>query len=136
MRRVVFTNGVFDVLHMGHIGLLEFCKTQGNYLLVAIDSDRRVKETKGHDRPIHSEDERKRMLEAIRHVDAVVIFDSLDDLRLLHRSLNPDVVVKGSDWSRETLEQDGISEQSEVVLYPRIEGYSTTATIERLRHSK
>ena len=76
------------------------------------------------------------MLEAIRHVDAVVIFDSLDDLRLLHRSLNPDVVVKGSDWSRETLEQDGISEQSEVVLYPRIEGYSTTAIIERLRHSK
>ena len=136
MRRVVFTNGVFDVLHMGHIGLLEFCKTQGNYLLVAIDSDRRVKETKGHDRPIHPEWERRKMLESIRHVDAVVIFDSLDDLRLLHRSLNPDVVVKGSDWSRETLEQDGISEQSEVVLYPRIEGYSTTATIERLRHSK
>jgi D-beta-D-heptose 7-phosphate kinase/D-beta-D-heptose 1-phosphate adenosyltransferase len=134
MRRVVFTNGVFDVLHIGHLKLLEFCKRQGDYLVVAIDSDNRVKQTKGQNRPVYGEQERKSILEAIRHVDEVIVFDSMDDLRNLHRTIQPDVVVKGSDWSEERLRQtDGICENSKVVLYERIQEYSTTNTIEKIK---
>ena len=134
MKKVVFTNGVFDVLHIGHLKLLEFCKKHGDYLIVAIDSDNRVNEIKGKNRPIYREQERKFILESIRYVDEVLIFNSIEDLRKLHKILQPDVVVKGSDWSDEYLRQtDGICEKSKILVYERLKDYSTTNTIEKIK---
>lgn len=132
--KVVFTNGVFDVLHRGHIELLSFCKQHGDYLIVAIDADERVRQNKGESRPFNKLEDRKFLLQSLKFVDEVVSFGSLEELRNLHNAIRPNVVVKGSDWSEEYLRQsDGILPTSKVIRYPLVDSYSSTKIIEKMR---
>lgn len=131
---IVLTNGVFDILHKGHIELLKFCKTQGTKLVVAIDSDRRVKTIKGENRPINNQEDRRRVLESNRYVDEVLIFDSVEDLQSLYDSLSPDVIVKGSEWTADEVRvRDCIPESIQVKVYPLVENYSTTSTMQKIK---
>jgi len=125
MKRV-FVNGTFDIIHMGHLELLEFAKSLGDFLVVAIDSDRRVKELKGPTRPINTEYERRQMLLAIRWVDRVYVFDS--DAELVSHITDCDVMVKGSDYrGRPIVGQD---QCPEIVFFERLEDYSSSKKIE------
>ena len=121
--KTIFVNGTFDILHPGHVQLLNYARSLGDSLIVAIDSDRRVRELKGARRPINSEDDRKLMLESLRSVDTVWFFDSDQELEDICRLYNP-VMVKGSDYKGKHI----IGQQycKEIVFYDRIEPYSTT----------
>ena len=131
---IVLTNGVFDILHKGHIELLKFSKLQGNKLIVAIDSDERVRELKGKDRPINTEEDRRRVLETNRYVDSVIIFNTTEELRDLYGTLSPDVIVKGSEWTAdEVRERDSIPDDIQVKVYPLVGEYSTTNTMQKIR---
>ncbi len=131
---IVLTNGVFDILHKGHIELLKFSKMQGTKLIVAIDSDRRVKELKGNDRPINNQEDRRRILETNRYVDEVVIFDSVEELQGFYDTLSPNVIVKGSEWTAdEVRERDNIPENVQIKVYPLVGNYSTTNTMHKIR---
>ena len=131
---VVFTNGVFDLLHLGHVRYLAQARTLGDALVVAINSDRCVRELKGVVRPIINERERAEILAALRSVTYVTIFDEISPRSLIARVL-PDVLVKGGDYGiddihgREEVEAAG----GKVVSLPFIEGVSTTAIVERMR---
>jgi rfaE bifunctional protein nucleotidyltransferase chain/domain len=135
--RLVFTNGVFDLLHVGHVRYLAQARELGDALLVAINSDRAVRELKGSDRPIINEDERAEILAALRQVDYVTIFDELSP-RMLIASLLPDVLVKGGDYTldqihgREEVEASG----GQVVSIPFVEGASTTALLKKMKQGK
>ena len=132
-RRLVFTNGVFDLLHVGHVRYLTTARALGDALLVAINSDRTVRELKGPDRPVFNEAERAEILAALRVVDYVVVFDDVSP-RSLIAELLPDVLVKGGDYNleqihgREEVEAAG----GKVISLPFVEGSSTTALIERI----
>ena len=132
--RLVFTNGVFDLLHVGHIRYLAQARALGDALLVAINSDRTVRELKGNSRPITNELERAEILAALRQVDYVTIFDDISP-RSLIATLLPDVLAKGGDYQlhqihgREEVESAG----GKVVSLPLEPGLSTTALIERMR---
>ena len=131
---IVLTNGVFDILHKGHIELLKFSKMQGTKLIVAIDSDRRVKELKGNDRPINNQEDRRRILETNRYVDEVVIFDSVEELQGFYDTLSQNVIVKGSEWTAdEVRERDNIPENVQIKVYPLVGDYSTTNTMHKIR---
>jgi len=131
---IVLTNGVFDILHKGHIELLKFAKIQGTKLIVAIDSDRRVKELKGDSRPINNEEDRRKVLETNRYVDEVVIFDSTEELQGFYQTLAPDVIVKGSEWTAdEVRDRDSIPEIIQVKVYPLVGDYSTTSVMHKIR---
>ena len=125
MKRV-FVNGTFDIIHMGHLELLEFAKSLGDFLVVAIDSDRRVRQLKGPTRPINTEYERKQMLEAIRWVDRVYVFDS--DAELISHITDCDVMVKGSDYRGKPIV--GQDQCPEIVFFERLEDYSSSKKIE------
>ena len=133
-RRVVFTNGVFDLLHPGHVRYLTAARAEGDVLIVAINSDRSVRSNKGPTRPIVPEHERAEVLEALSVVDAVVIFDDETPQAIIDRVL-PDVLVKGADWAadaivgRETVEAGGCK----VVRVPIEAGWSTSAIIEKAK---
>ena len=125
--KTIFVNGTFDILHPGHVQLLNYARSLGDSLIVAIDSNQRVQELKGKDRPINSEDDRKFMLENLRSVDTVWIFNSDQELEDICRLYNP-IMVKGSDYRGRTI----IGQQycKEIVFYDRIEPYSTTRAIQ------
>jgi D-beta-D-heptose 7-phosphate kinase/D-beta-D-heptose 1-phosphate adenosyltransferase len=125
--KTIFVNGTFDILHPGHVQLLNYARSLGDSLLVAIDGDQRVQELKGPGRPINSEDDRKLMLESLRSVDTVWIFNSDQELEDICRLYNP-IMVKGSDYRARTI----IGQQycKEIVFYDRIEPYSTTRAIQ------
>lgn len=132
---IVFTNGCFDILHPGHVELLEKSKALGSVLVVGLNSDRSVHALdKGDDRPIRSQQDRARMLAALEAVDYIITFDEPDPARVIEQ-IAPDVLVKGSDWAgkpvigRESVESRG----GRVVLVDLVEGYSTTAELERIR---
>lgn len=131
---VVFTNGVFDLLHVGHLRYLAQARTMGDALIVALNSDRSVRELKGNHRPIIEQNERAEILAALRDVTYVTIFDQISPRELIAQVL-PDVLVKGGDYSldeihgREEVEAAG----GRVVSLPFVEGESTTALIERMR---
>jgi len=125
--KTIFVNGTFDILHPGHIQLLNYARSLGDSLLVAIDGDQRVKELKGSGRPINSEDNRKLMLESLRSVDSVWIFNSDQELEDICRLYNP-VMVKGSDYRGRHI--IGHQYCKEIVFYDRIEPYSTTRAIQ------
>jgi D-beta-D-heptose 7-phosphate kinase/D-beta-D-heptose 1-phosphate adenosyltransferase len=133
-RRVVFTNGCFDLLHPGHIETLEKARNLGDALVVGLNSNRSVRETKGAGRPIVPEWERAEVLAALECVDAVVIFDEPTPREIV-AALLPDVLVKGGDWAsdriigREEVEAAG----GRVVSVPVLAGYSTSAMVERIR---
>ena len=105
--RLVFTNGVFDLLHVGHVRYLAQARELGDALLVAINSDRAVRELKGRDRPVINEDERAEILAALRQVDYVTIFDELSP-RPLIASLLPDVLVKGGDYTLDQIDRKSV----------------------------
>lgn len=131
---IVLTNGVFDILHKGHIELLKFARLQGTKLIVAIDSDRRVKQLKGDNRPVNNEEDRRRVLETNRYVDEVIIFDSTEELQEFYQTLSPDVIVKGSEWTAdEVRSRDCIPESIQVKVYPLVGDYSTTNTMQKIR---
>ncbi len=131
---IVFTNGVFDILHKGHIELLRFAKSQGDKLVVAIDSDSRVKSLKGQYRPINSQDDRKRLLEAIEFVDEVLIFESEEQLKSLRDQLNPDCLVKGGEWTAEEVRtRDQVAQSTAIKIYPQVDNYSTTNTLKKFK---
>jgi D-beta-D-heptose 7-phosphate kinase/D-beta-D-heptose 1-phosphate adenosyltransferase len=125
----VMVNGTFDVLHPGHIALLNTARSYGDHLIVAIDTDRRVKELKGDDRPINTQNDRRIMLSNLKAVDIVEFFDNTEELVTLMQRYKPDVYVKGSDWKHDT-ESTAHKHCNKVIYYDRIEPYSTTKTIQ------
>ena len=131
MEKIVFTNGCFDILHPGHVNLLERAKNLGTKLIVGINSDRSVKAIKGNARPIINENDRKLMLESLRVVDEVIIFDEQTPEKLI-REIKPDVLVKGGDWQINEIIGGGFvtGNGGEVFSLPLVEGYSTTKIIE------
>ncbi len=130
-RKVIFTNGCFDILHRGHIELLEFCNQLGE-VTVGINSDRSVRKLKGVGRPINNESDRKFLLEACKFVKRVVVFDEDTPLRLITQ-LNPDLIVKGGDYDEANVVGKGIAE---VAIFPFKPGYSTTSTVKKLSELK
>lgn len=131
-RRVVFTNGVFDILHPGHVRYLAAARAQGDAMIVAVNSDRSVKANKGPSRPVHPEHERAEVIAALAVVDASVVFDQ-DTPADIIAALVPDVLVKGADWAhdaivgRETVEAAG----GVVIRVPVEQGHSTTNLIRK-----
>jgi rfaE bifunctional protein nucleotidyltransferase chain/domain len=136
-KRLVFTNGCFDILHVGHIRYLRAARELGDALLVAINSDRSVRELKGAGRPIMNESERAEMLAALSAVDYVTIFDDTSPRSLIAEIL-PDILVKGGDYNldeihgREEVERAG----GQVLSLPFIEGASTSSIIEKIVNSE
>ena len=132
---VVFTNGVFDILHPGHVRYLRDARALGDLLIVGINSDRSVRTlNKAPDRPIHPEHERAEVLEALAAVDAVVIFDEETPHQIIS-ALQPDILVKGADWGENNIVGRDIVEArgGKVVRIPLAQGYSTTKILERVR---
>lgn len=132
---IVFTNGVFDLLHPGHIRYLQDARRQGDALIVAVNSDRSVRgQGKGSDRPIYPEAERAEVVAALACVDAVVVFDE-DTPHDIIQALQPDVLVKGADWAHDAIVGRDIVEGrgGRVVRIPLAEGYSTSILLDRMR---
>ncbi len=133
-RRLVFTNGCFDLLHVGHVRYLQSARKQGDWLVVGVNSDSSVRQLKGPGRPIVPAEQRAEVVAAIGCVDRVTIFDELDPLALI-KLLVPDVLVKGADWRSEEIigatEVEGAG--GKVVRVPLEEGVSTSDLIERIR---
>jgi D-beta-D-heptose 7-phosphate kinase/D-beta-D-heptose 1-phosphate adenosyltransferase len=134
--RVVFTNGVFDLLHPGHIDVLLGARRCGDSLVVALNSDASVRRLKGPDRPVRAESERAYVLAALSMVDAVIIFGEDTPLEAI-RAIRPDVLVKGGDYSEATIvgASDVRSWGGDVVVIPLTPGQSTTSIIKKLRDS-
>ena len=132
--RVVFTNGVFDLLHPGHVDVLVGARRLGDALVVGLNSDASVGRLKGPDRPVRNEAERGYVLAALETVDAVIVFDQDTPLELI-RHLRPDVLVKGGDYTEATIvgARDVVAWGGEVAVIPLTAGQSTTSIIERLR---
>jgi D-beta-D-heptose 7-phosphate kinase/D-beta-D-heptose 1-phosphate adenosyltransferase len=134
---VVFTNGVFDLLHPGHVELLEAARREGSALIVGVNSDASVRQLgKGRDRPLNAEAARARVLAGLAAVDCVVLFDEDTPLELIQQ-LAPDVLVKGADYVRSAIVGADLVESrgGRVVRVPLVSGFSTSAIVERLRAS-
>jgi D-beta-D-heptose 7-phosphate kinase/D-beta-D-heptose 1-phosphate adenosyltransferase len=134
-KKTVFTNGCFDILHAGHTRYLSAAKSLGDYLIVAVNSDRSVRAIKGGKRPVVAEKERAEVLAALAFVDAVVIFDEPDPLRVI-KTLMPHVLVKGGDWGEdEIIGADVVKEAGgEVHRIPYVAGFSSTEIIEKIKN--
>ncbi len=133
-RRLVFTNGVFDILHAGHVQYLAEARKLGDMLIVGLNSDASVRRLgKGEDRPVNPLDDRATVLEALRAVDAVIAFDEDTPVELI-RVLKPDVHVKGGDYSVKNLPETSVVQAygGEVVILPLLQGRSTTGILGRL----
>lgn len=128
--RVVFTNGCFDILHIGHIKLFEYCKQLGDDLVVGIDSDQRVSQNKGKNRPINCAKDRQDMLLSIRHIDRVEVFDTDEELINLIKSVSPDIMILGSDWKNKRI--IGSDFAKELRFFNRIERYASSKTIQNI----
>jgi len=135
-RTIVFTNGVFDILHPGHLRYLQAARRYGDVLIVGLNSDASVRRNKGPSRPINPEAERAEVLEALECVDAVSVFDEDTPADIIRR-VQPDILVKGADWApdeivgRDTVEARG----GRVILEPVESGYSTTNLIDRVKRA-
>ena len=135
--RLAFTNGVFDLLHPGHVDVLVGARRRGDALVVGLNSDASVRRLKGADRPVRTEAERSYVLAALEAVDAVVVFEQDTPLELI-RHLRPDVLVKGGDYAAATIvgARDVLGWGGEVAVVPLTPGQSTTSIIARLRGDK
>lgn len=134
---LVFTNGVFDLLHPGHIDVLLAARREGDALVVGVNSDASVRRLKGPERPVRGEAERAYVLAALAMVDAVVMFEQDTPLELI-RLLEPDVLVKGGDYTEDTVvgAEDVRRRGGRVVIVPLTPGHSTTAIVEKLRGAR
>lgn len=136
-RKIVFTNGVFDLLHPGHVRYLSHARALGDVLVVGVNSDRSVRGNKGTGRPITPEAERAELLAALAVVDAAVIFDEPTPHEIIS-ALQPDVLVKGADWAEDAIVGRDIVEArgGRVVRIPVEAGYSTTAIIQKIQQAR
>ena len=133
---IVFTSGVFDILHAGHIQLLRFAKSLGDRLIVGINSDESVKRVKGPQRPITTQDDRKALLEALEEVDEVVVFEENSPESLI-ADITPSIFVKGGEWTvDEVRDRDNIPSSVEVKVFPIVGKYSTTNIINQISSSE
>ncbi len=128
----VFINGTFDILHPGHMQLITFASNSGDYLKIAIDSDRRVKILKGENRPINNQRTRQTMLFHIKGVDEVSIFDSDEELINTVRSYQPDIMIVGSDYKNKKV--IGSEYAKRLIFFDRIEEYSSTNVIRKIQY--
>lgn len=126
----VFVNGTFDLLHPGHLQLLNFAKSHGDYVIVAIDTDDRVKEKKGPTRPVYNQDERAFFLRMLKPVDQVEMFSNDEELESLIKGFQPDIMIVGSDWKNKSV--IGSYYASKLIFFDRIEEYATTKTIQSI----
>lgn len=133
-KKIVFTNGCFDILHYGHVKYLEKARRYGDILLVAINSDRSLKAIKGRGRPIVPGSDRAKMVAALEPVNYITTFNELTPLKII-QALKPDVLVKGGDWRREDIIGKNFVESygGEVVRIPYIKGYSTSSIIKKIK---
>ena len=136
-RRIVFTNGVFDLLHPGHVRYLNQARRLGDVLIVGINSDRSVRSNKGEGRPINGEAERAEVLAALDAVDVVVVFDEETPHDLI-AAVGPDVLVKGADWPEDAIVgRDVVAARGGIVVRVPIEpGHSTSSIIEKIRQAR
>ena len=132
LQKTVFVNGTFDILHKGHLELLKYAKSLG-YVYVGIDTDECIKGKKGPTRPIHNQEERKYHLENLKTVDEVIFFSSEPEFEELIKSLQPDIIIVGSDWKEKSTIKSYYD--GELIFFDRLEDYSTTKTIERIYES-
>jgi rfaE bifunctional protein nucleotidyltransferase chain/domain len=126
----IIVNGTFDILHRGHVELLEHAKSLGEFLLVCIDTDERVKELKGANRPINNQNDRAFMLQGLKCVDAVWTFNSEKDLEQICEMYQADIMVKGKDYEGKRIV--GAEHCKEIKLVELVDGYSTTNIIQRI----
>jgi D-beta-D-heptose 7-phosphate kinase/D-beta-D-heptose 1-phosphate adenosyltransferase len=133
-RRIVFTNGVFDLLHPGHVRYLQEARALGDVLIVGVNADESVRRNKGPDRPITNEEERAEVLAALACVDAVVLFAEDTPAEII-RLVQPDILVKGADWAADAIVgRDTVEARGGRVVRIKVEqGYSTTAIVQRIR---
>ena len=130
MKKTIFTNGCFDILHRMHVELLKFAKSQGDKLIVSLNSDYSVKRLKGQERPIFHEDDRKFLLESLSCVDEVILFDEDTPLELI-KKIKPDYIVKGGDYKPEDVVGNNISK---IIIFNYNENYSTTKALLKLQN--
>jgi len=133
-KKIVFTNGCFDILHPGHTRYLRAARELGDFLVVAVNSDRSVREIKGKGRPVIPEQDRAEVLSGLGFVDGIVIFDEENPLNVI-RHLMPDVLVKGGDWPEDKIIGADVVKEAggEVKSLPFVSGYSTTDIIRKIR---
>ena len=124
MKKIIWTNGCFDILHRGHIELFRYAKSLGDKLIVGVDSDEKVKLNKGEDRPLNTLDDRMCVLNSIKYIDMVVPFKSTEELEMKIKYWSPTIMVIGSDWKGKKVV--GREYTGKVDFFDRIEGYSTT----------
>jgi D-beta-D-heptose 7-phosphate kinase/D-beta-D-heptose 1-phosphate adenosyltransferase len=132
-KKIVFTNGCFDILHVGHVRYLTQARKLGDILVVGLNTDRSIRAIKGEKRPIVAENERAEVLSALEVVDYVVLFDEPDPLGLI-TALKPTILVKGADWSKDKIIGRDVVEQSggKVIRVPLVPGSSSTGVIEKI----
>ena len=128
MRKIVWTNGCFDILHRGHIELFKYAKSLGDTLLVGVDSDFKVKQDKGEDRPFNNEEDRIELLNSIRYIDKVFLFNTPEQLDRIIKNVQAQVIVVGSDWKGKKVV--GESHVEELVFFDRISKYSTSKILQ------
>jgi len=126
----IFVNGTFDILHRGHLELLNYAKSLGDFLLVGIDTDERVKEKKGSTRPIYNQEERKFFLENLKAVDQVKFFSTDNELESMIEFFKPDIMIVGSDWKGKPV--IGSHYAKKLMFFDRIGDYATTKTIQSI----
>lgn len=136
-KKIVFTNGVFDLLHAGHIQSLTAAASEGDFLIVGLNSDSSVKRLKGDSRPLNDQDSRALLLASLIMIDAVVIFDDDTPLNLIN-VVKPDVLVKGGDYTIDQIvgAKEVMTSGGRVVINPILEGFSTTGLIEQMKKEK
>lgn len=126
LNKIIFTNGCFDILHRGHVELLRYCKSLGEYVIVGLNSDESVKRLKGNQRPINSESDRKFLLESLIFVDKVIVFNEDTPYNLIMK-LKPSIIVKGGDYKESEVVGNDLSQ---VRIFNYVRGYSTTKTLQ------
>jgi len=127
--KIVWVNGCFDILHRGHIELFEYAKSLGDFLIVGIDSDNRIREHKGPNRPINNHQDRKFFLKSIKYVDEVVVFESNTELENWIKFYEPDILVVGSEYKDEGVV--GSEYAKNIEFFDRVKGYSTSKILEK-----
>ncbi len=136
-KKIVFTNGCFDILHIGHINYLREAKNKGDVLVIGLNSDASARKIKGQGRPIIPEGERAEILAALEFVDFVTIFEEETPLNLI-KEIKPDILVKGGDWKKEEVVGNDFVEScaGETIIVPLVKNRSTSLIIEKIRHHK